>query len=125
MRYLGIDFDLKSRPALDPDFIPFGIWCEAYLKDAKQPVSIAVERNDGYITVRNTCIYGTEEMAQADYRYIERLVKFLLWSVGGFRVYVCGASSLAKRLQAAYAADGAFRKLPGSRFPEAYPLALP
>ena len=107
MRYLGIDFDLKSRPALDPDFIPFGIWRDAYLKDAKQPVAIAVERNDGYITVRNTCIYGTEAMAQADYRYIERLVKFLLWSVGGFRVYVCGASSLAKRLQAAYAADGA------------------
>ena len=27
-------------------------------------------------------------MAEADYRYVERYVKFLLWSTGGFRVSI-------------------------------------
>jgi len=106
MQYLGISYDLKHTPRLDPDFIPFGIWSDAYRKGAKTPISIAVERNDGNISVRRTAIYGTAEMEQADYRYVERYVKFLLWSIGGFRVYVCGCSAIAKRLQAAYCANG-------------------
>ena len=106
MKHLGISFDIAHKPALDPGFTPFGVWCEAYLQDAKKPVAIAVERNDGYISVRHTFIHGTKEMAQADYRYLERLCKFLLWSVGGFRVYVCGCSGLAQKLQAAYAPEG-------------------
>ena len=107
MQYLGITYDVKHLPKLDPDFIPFGIWCDAYRKDAKTPISIAVERNDGSISVRQTFIHGSADMLEADYRYVERYVKFLLWSIGGFRVYVCGCSAIAQRLQKAYSADGA------------------
>ena len=106
MEYLGIKFDLKNKPALDPDFIPFGVWMDAYLKDAKKPIAIAVERQEGQISVRRTVIHGTAEMADADYRYVERYMKFLLWSIGGFKVYVCGCSDIAKKLQAAYSVDG-------------------
>ena len=35
MKYLGIQFDLKNVPVLDPDFIPFGVWMDAYLQNAK------------------------------------------------------------------------------------------
>ena len=106
MQYLGIDYQMKHAPKLDPTFIPFGVWREAYLKDAKQPIAIAVERDKGRISVHHTCIHGTPEMAEADYRYVERYVKFLLWSTGGFRVSVCGCSNLAQRLQKDYAPDG-------------------
>ena len=106
MQYLGIDYSVKNIPALDPGFIPFGVWADAYRKGAKMPVAIAVERNEGHISVRHTCIYGTPEMADADYRYLERYVKFLLWSIGGFKVYVCGCSELAKKLQNAYKIGG-------------------
>ena len=106
MQYLGISYDMKNIPELDPGFIPFGLWADAYRKGATKPVSIAVERNLGHISVRSTCIYGTADMAEADYRYLERYVKFLLWSIGGFRVYVCGCSDLAKRLQKAYSPEG-------------------
>ena len=102
MNYLGISFDVKNMPELDPDFIPFGPWMDAYLKGAKQPISIAVERDHGKITVRHACIYGTPDMAEADFRFVERYVKFLLWSIGGFRVYICGASHIAKELQRQY-----------------------
>ena len=106
MQYLGVSYDMKNIPELDPGFIPFGLWADAYRKGATKPVSIAVERNLGHISVRSTCIYGTADMAEADYRYLERYVKFLLWSIGGFRVYVCGCSDLAKRLQKAYSPEG-------------------
>ncbi len=107
MEYLGISYTHKYIPALDPDFIPFGIWADAYRKGAAMPIAIAVERNDDYLSVRRTCIHGTPEMADADYRYIERYVKFLLWSIGGFRVTVCGNDTIARRLQAAYSPTGA------------------
>ena len=106
MEYLGVKFDLKNVPVLDPDFIPFGVWMNAYLEGAKTPIAIAVERQDGQISVRNTFIYGTAEMEKADYRYVERYMKFLLWSIGGFKVYVCGCSHIAKQLQKAYSIDG-------------------
>ena len=106
MQYLGVNYEHKHIPVLDPEYIPFGVWVNAYLKDAKQPIAIAVERTGGHITVRNTFIHGTPEMAAADYRYVERIVKFLLWSVGGFKVYICGCSELAQKLQAAYKIGG-------------------
>ena len=106
MEYLGIQYELQHTPKLDPEFIPFGIWREAYLKNAKMPIAIAVRRNGGLVSVHRTFIYGTAEMAEADYRYIERYVKFLLWSVGGFEISICGCSSLAQRLQADYTPGG-------------------
>ena len=106
MQYLGVNFNIKHVPELDPGFIPFGVWMNSYLESAKQPIAIAVERDNGRISVRNTFIHGTPEMAEADYRYVERIVKFLLWSVGGYKVYICGCSDLAKKLQAAYQIGG-------------------
>ena len=106
MRYLGIDFPMKHVPELDPGFIPFGVWMDAYLEGAKQPLAIAVEREQGRVSVRHTFIHGTPEMARADYRYVERMVKFLLWSIGGFKVYICGCSPIAKELQQAYSPTG-------------------
>ena len=106
MQYLGISYDIKHVPQLDKGFIPFGIWADAYRKGAKMPIAIAVERNNGNVSVRRTCIYGTAEMVEADYRYVERYVKFLLWSIGGFKVSVCGCSEITKRLQKAYSFDG-------------------
>ena len=106
MQYLGIEYQMKHTPKLDPGFIPFGVWRAAYLKDAKQPIAIALERDKGRISVHHTCIHGTPEMRDADYRYVERYVKFLLWSTGGFRVSICGCSELTKRLQQAYTAEG-------------------
>ncbi len=107
VEYLGVTFDMKHTPALDSGFIPFGVWMDAYLKDAKKPIAIAVERQEGQISVRRTFIHGTPEMAEADYRYVERYMKFLLWSIGGFKVYVCGCSDIAKKLQSAYSVSGA------------------
>ena len=38
MQYLGINYEVKHLPKLDPGFIPFGVWCAAYSKEAKKPI---------------------------------------------------------------------------------------
>ena len=64
---------------------------------------MAVERENGLISVRHTFIRG-EEFAEANLRYVERFVKFMLWSTGGFRIYVCGCDDIAAKLAEAYSA---------------------
>ena len=101
MNYLGIDYSVKNMPLLDNAFIPFGVWAEAYLKEAVHPFKIAIERENGFVSVFETKL-RSDAFAAANYRYAERFVKMLLWSVGGWRLYLCGDDT--KRLQAEYRA---------------------
>ena len=105
MKYLNITCDVKNIPGLDKGFVPFGVWRKAFLQDADRPFSIAVEREGGKITVLHTFLRG-EDYAEANYRYAERTVKFLLWSVGGFRVYLNGDEAVVKRIREAYTPAG-------------------
>ena len=105
MQYLGIEAALKNQPLLDPAFIPFGVWRREYEKEASRPFALAVERDHGAVSVFETKLRG-EDFAEANYRYIERFVKLLLWSAGGLRVWLCGDDALAKRLRAEYCPEG-------------------
>lgn len=88
MEYLGIPFSVKNVPCLQPDFLPFAPWRTAYLSQARQPFRIAVEGS-------GTVVYETRIRggSPADLRYLERTVKLLLWSVGGWRVTLRGTRS--------------------------------
>ena len=105
MQYLNISYDVQNLPKLDGGFIPFGVWRKAFLNGADVPFSIAVERENGKMTVLHTFL-RSGEFAEANYRYAERTVKFLLWSVGGFRVYLNGDAAIIARLQKAYSPAG-------------------
>ncbi|MEG2813759.1 MAG: ROK family protein, partial [Oscillospiraceae bacterium] len=80
---------------------------KAFLKTAKKPLSVAVERSGGLISVYDTFVHGTEDMAEADNYYVDRLVKFLLWAKGGFKVYICGDEKIYNYIAKAYSKDGA------------------
>ena len=88
MNRYGISVDVKNKPVLDPEFTPLLKFNRAFLKDAKKPVSIAVERADGQMATTHTFIHGTPEMAEADRYYIDRIVKTALWMKGGYKIYV-------------------------------------
>lgn len=105
MKYLGIEFDVKNMPVLDDEFVPFGVWMKEYLKEATRPIAVAVEREDGLISVRESAIRGPE-FFDANLRYVERLIKFELWSIGGFRVYITGCDDIAKMIGDMYAPWG-------------------
>lgn len=106
MNFLGLDIPVKNVPVLDKDFVPLELFFTSYLKRATKPLCIAVERSDKRVGVYDTKIYGTPDMAKADAYYVDRLLKFLLWSWGGFKVSICGDDNVAKAVQAAYSKAG-------------------
>ena len=136
MEYLGIPFSVKNTPCLQPDFLPFAPWRTAYLSQARQPFRIAVEGSG--TVVHETRIRGG---SPADLRYLERTIKLLLWSVGGWRVTLQGDEVLISRLRESFSPHGsrAFDvammetvygrpfcvEAAGERFPEPRPAARP
>ena len=107
MKHLGIEVPVKNVPELDPGFLPLGKFCTAFLKDAKKPLDIAVERAGGEVAVYKTFIHGTPDMAEADIYYVDRIIKMLLWMKGGFKVYVSGGEDIYSYLKKTFAPGGA------------------
>ena len=107
MNIYGVNVDIKNVPELDPTFAPLHVFNREFLKTAKKPIAVAVERSGGLISVYDTFIHGTPEMAAADNYYVDRLVKFLLWARGGFRVYICGDENVYRYMNDTYSATGA------------------
>ena len=105
MKYLDIEFDYQNKPSLEPEYIPFGVWADAYLSEAARPFRVAVERDQGNVSVFSSFLRD-ETYEKANYRYMERYVKFLLWSVGGWKVTICGCEETAEKLQKAYVRGG-------------------
>ena len=94
MKHLNIEVPVKRSPKLDPDYLPLYKFNQAFLKDAKQPLGLAVERSNGEMAVCETFIHGTPEMREADCYYVNRVVKTILWMKGGFRIYVRGSEDI-------------------------------
>jgi predicted NBD/HSP70 family sugar kinase len=95
-------------PVLDPLFRPAvlanrGFRAEVRKSRQSVPVAIALEQADGTVSHFSTEIFGENSPAAAgNFTYIERLIKLLLWSRGGFRIHFCGPAGLAERLSAYY-----------------------
>ena len=109
MTLYGIDIPDKTIPPLDPSFIPIELFNRAFRHSAanRAPVGIAVERADGLMASVHTCIHGTPEKESADFYYIDRLVKTLLWMKGGFRIHVSENQSVFHYLKQTYSDKGA------------------
>ena len=106
MNYLGIPFDYANKPLLDGSFLPFGVWAKAFLQGAGRPFAVALTRDNGKVSVYRSFLRD-ESFAEANLRYMERTVKFLLWSIGGWRVTICGCGETAEKLKAIYTRGGA------------------
>ena len=103
----------KFRPALDQDFLPAPLWNRAYRElvandPAARPLAIALVRADGGASVhRDRILSLTHPAAALTLRYVERLLKFLLWQKGGCWVLVAGADETAAALGKIYSRAGA------------------
>ncbi len=106
MTLKGIDFSFSSVPELDKGFIPLAKFNEVFLKTAKQPLAIALERSDNRVAVFDTFIHGTAELFEADCYYVERIIKVLLWVKGGFKVTVFGDEKVAEYIKSTYSQNG-------------------
>jgi predicted NBD/HSP70 family sugar kinase len=99
-------------PVLDPAFVPASLWNRAYrahvAKTGGRPLAVALERRDGSVSVFRTAVLPHVGAAVAlNNRYVERLLKFLLWQKGGWRVTIAGEPGIADSLRAVYSPGGA------------------
>ncbi len=98
----------KLSPPLDPQFRPAALANRAFAAelrncDSPVPVEIGLEQTDGSRSTFATSVFPeTHPLAHANLRHLERIAKFLLWSRGGCRIFVCGPVSLGRALQAHY-----------------------
>lgn len=98
---------------LEPGFVPAALWNRAYRKmvsaDAQaRPLTLALVRADGGASRFATRVLGENHPAAVlSLRYVERLLKFLLWQRGGCRVLVSGAPEITAQLARIYAPGGA------------------
>ena len=70
-------------------------------------LALALQRSDGSVSVFRTAVLPHDGSYIAlNQRYVERLLKFLLWQKGGYRVIVAGHPRLADFLRSVYSPAG-------------------
>lgn len=99
----------RITPVLDPFFRPAVLANHAFQNSARAskdsvPLRLALEQADGSISRFETVVFSQAHPATtSNFTYVERLLKFLLWSRAGFRIYLDGPAKLGEHLQRHYA----------------------
>ncbi len=102
-------------PPLELEFRPAALANRAFrgaVMASGQGVALVVglERSDGSRSRFETVVFPEEHpQAEANLFYAERLVKFLLWARGGWRVTLGGAPGIAEHIRRLYAPGGRAR----------------
>ena len=102
----------RLTPELDPEFRPAVLANREFRRrveasGAAVSLVLAAERDRGRISRYETRIFNPAHPdAAANLPYVERLVKFLLWQFGGWKLYVGGPAEIAAFLQNCYAPGG-------------------
>ena len=95
----------RVTPPLEPDFRPAVLANRQFRHEVRsnsdrQPLKLALEQADGSIFQFATEVLPERDpKSVANFMHVERLVKFLLWSRGGYRVYLAGPAAVTHRLQ--------------------------
>jgi predicted NBD/HSP70 family sugar kinase len=107
-----ISVSLHHVPDLDAGFIPASLWNRAYRKlcsdhGSAERCVLALERTDGTVSVFKSKLLSYSGEAKAlNLKYIERILKFLLWQKGGYKVHFSGDQELFNTLKSIYAPGG-------------------
>lgn len=99
-------------PPLDPEFRPAVLYNHYFRKGVEESrtgsdLILALERPDGSISRFGTRVYADDHpRAVENLYYIERIVKFLLWQRGGYKLYVGGPRKIGNFIKECYALEG-------------------
>ena len=104
--------NLKVPAPLDPGFMPMSVIFRDFESAVKliggEPMTVGLERNDGLTSVFSFEVYkdGTGH-DEENYEFVERVIKTLLWTRGGYRIIIAGSALIADRIRSAFAVGGA------------------
>lgn len=95
---------------LDPGFLPAVLFNRSYVQSVSAskkgvPLVLGLERENGLVSRFETTV-GPASGATT-LRYVERLVKFLLWSRGGWKLHFGGPVSIGESIRKTYSSRGA------------------
>jgi predicted NBD/HSP70 family sugar kinase len=97
-------------PPLEEGFRPASLANRAYQAEAAkngEPLVIGLERENGNLSRYETLVFPERHpRAVENNYYVERLVKFLLWQRGGYKVFIGGPQNIAEYVRSCYAPDG-------------------
>ena len=101
----------KRIPSLDSGFVPASLvnrrFREVVANEGGEPLRIAIERSDGIVSTFETEVLRSDSLlAKANLPYVERLVKFLLWQRGGWKVIVGGHWDIGEGIRGIYGPGG-------------------
>lgn len=97
-------------PPLDLDFRPAALANKAFQLDVENdgiPLLIGLERSEGEISRYETMVFPEDHPRSAESLfYVERILKFLLWQRGGWKVFIGGPRFIGNHINKTYAPDG-------------------
>jgi predicted NBD/HSP70 family sugar kinase len=102
----NLDPTLRTIPPLDSEFRPAVLENNRYIESIRKPstVVIGLERENGLISRYETmldCDFLTDA-----FRYVERILKFLLWARGGWKIHFGGPRVIGEQIQRCYSLSG-------------------
>ncbi len=103
----------QFQPPLDTGFRPAILANQAFRREVEAsgggvPLVMGLERPDGSMSRYETQVFAEgHPRAAANLFYAERLLKFLLWQRGGWKVYVGGPQTVGEHLEQCYSPAGA------------------
>ena len=103
--------EIKVKAALDPQFQPMSVvmrnFKEKVAMNDHQPLVVGVVRNKGYVSAYELEIFADGSgHDEENCRYVERIVKTLLWIRGGYKVIIAGSKVVAKEIADQYRKGG-------------------
>jgi predicted NBD/HSP70 family sugar kinase len=100
----------KVRPPLEHEFRPAVLANHHYrskLPENSNPLVIGLERNDGEFSRFETHIFPSGHAEEnSNLPYVERLLKFILWQRGAFKVYIGGPPEIGRFITDCYSSIG-------------------
>jgi len=100
----------KIIPALDDAFQPAALTSRMFREAVAQigvPLVIGLERSNAEISRYETNVFPEgHPNFEFNFPYVERIIKFLLWQRGGFKVYIGGPRPIGDYITKCYAPDG-------------------
>ncbi|OHB76618.1 MAG: transcriptional regulator [Planctomycetes bacterium RBG_16_59_8] len=107
-----ISISPKIEPPLDRGYVPPILWVKAFQQRVDgsgnpQRAALTLEREGGAISRYETRLLPSGGAGDAlNNRYMERLVKFLLWARGGYKLRIAAPEGTIRHLQQAYSPTG-------------------